>query len=162
MEYLAGDIEITDTDTFLEDLRSIANEHGAVLQALNSAYVAGEKHLARAVSLSQRSRQRGEAIASDAGLEFLLYAAGTRQIEQALQFGVSEGKQSVVIVIVGGNETEAAKDVKAVLDPRSELPAPCVDSICEWFEITEQERSATTASLEALVCERVALLTINR
>lgn len=162
MEYVVGDVEITDIDAFLDALRSIGADHGAVIQAIDARYVAGEAHLERAVQLSMRARERGEAIATDPALEILLYAAGTRQIEQALELGVSPETQTVAIVIVGGDEKHAVRDTQEMVSPLEELPEPSVEAICDWFDITERERNATTANLEALVCERVALLPIER
>ena len=162
MEVVVGSPAIDDVDAFLGIVREIEDRTDSVIQAIDSRYVAGDRHVTTAVELATRARDRGEAIADDPALEILLYVAGTRQIEQALRLGISAETTDVVIVIHGGDESAAAERVqKALVENDGEFD-PDPRAIEDWYEITTAEREATTASLETLVCERVALLTVDR
>ncbi|MCL7417425.1 MAG: KEOPS complex subunit Cgi121 [Halalkalicoccus sp.] len=164
MELLAGSAEITDLDTFLGDLDSIGQQFGCVVQAFDARYIAGPDHLERAVTLANRATERSEAIARERSVEILLYAAGRRQINRAFEIGVSEGEQAVVIVVDGEDESGAIDALSELVEPASWTPGDRADEgrITEFYAITDVERAASDASLEELVCERVALLVVER
>lgn len=162
MEIVFGRVGIPDVDAFLGQVREIGDRSGSAVQAIDARYVAGTDHLEAAVTLARRARERGEAIADDPALEILLYAAGTRQIDRGLTIGVSEDTDVAAIVIDGGDEEAAAADVRDTVVAEETDPDPDLDAITGWFDITEAERGATDASLEDLVRERVALLTVDR
>lgn len=165
MEWIAGRIEIESVDAVLERIDSITAETNTAIQAFDSRYIAGAEHIERAVELADRSIERGEAIARDRSIEILCYAAGRRQIEQAFDIGLSTDVDTVVFVLDGG-DIETARS--AILDfdcfdcDRDVIDVVDPDRIRQYYGITEVERSATTASLETLVCERIALLTIDK
>lgn len=175
MEVAEGVATVDDVDAFVERCGEIGDDYACAVQAFDARYVAGEEHLRRAVALADRAVERGETIARDRSVEILLYAAGRRQIDQALAMGVGEGERPVVVVVsADGNgdgdergdgaerERAAAGAVRALLDPAGTLGAGEEARLCEFFGVTDRERAATEASLEALVCERVALLTVER
>ena len=96
MELGEGVVEVggdrfPDVEAFVERLEAVADEHGTTVQAFDARYVISQGHLERAVELADRERTRGEAIARDRGVEILLYAAGRRQINRALEMGVDAG-----------------------------------------------------------------------
>uniref|UniRef100_UPI00366B0BC5 KEOPS complex subunit Cgi121 n=1 Tax=Cryptosporangium minutisporangium TaxID=113569 RepID=UPI00366B0BC5 len=99
-------------------------------------------------------------------VEILLYAAGRRQIDRALEMGVSEGENPVVVVVDGeGDETgalEALRELPAYVAEEPTLGVYDEETICSYFAITDAERGATDASLEDLVRERVALLEVEK
>lgn len=162
MQVVGGDVVIEDVESFLDELRSIGDRHECVVQAIDGRSVAGPGHLEQAVELAQRERRRGASIVDDPGLEILLYVAGTRQIDRALELGVSPGENQLAIVVVGEAERAGADAVRELIDGGDELPEPDEQWLCDWYEITDAERAATTGSLENLVCERVALLVVER
>ena len=162
MEVCTGRATIEDVDDFLEALTDIGDEYGATVQAFDARYVAGRQHLERAVELAGRARGRGEAIANDHGVEILLYAAGRRQINRALAMGVQEGECPVAVVVVGGDERDAAETVTALLGPGETLAGVDEETVCDFFDVNQHEREATAGTLEDIVCERVALLVVER
>jgi KEOPS complex subunit Cgi121 len=165
MESVEGMAEITDVDAFLDDIDTIAEAHGVTIQAFDARYVAGRDHIEQAVRLADRAGQRGERIARDEGVEILLYAAGRRQINEALTMGVSAGDPPVVAVVVGDDpesESAAADALADQLSPAETLDSFDKERVCEFFEISEHEREATDGDLTDLVCERVALLVVER
>lgn len=158
MELVAGEAAIEDVDGFLDRLRAIGAEHGSVVQALDARYVANRDHVERAVALARRARERGDIVADDPAMELLLYAAGTRQIDRALELGVNAGNTPLVIVIDGGNEAGAARSIRSFIEVSERIPSPDEGLLMDWFGIDDTERAATTASLADLVIERVVLL----
>lgn len=164
MELLAGTTEIDDLDSFLGELDRIGQQFDCAVQAFDARYIAGPEHLERAVVLANRATERGETIARDRSVEILLYAAGRRQINRAFEIGVSEGEYEVVIVVDGEDADGAIATLSNFVEPASWTPGDRADEerITEFYGITDAEREATDASLEALVCERVALLVVER
>ena len=162
MQVVRGQARIDAVDPFLSRLSEIGETHGSIVQAVDARYVAGDRHLTRAVELAQRAIEADATIADDPAMELLLYVAGTRQITEALTLGVGEGEQPIVVVVVGGDEEAAASTVANLIDVGEPSDSPDVERIAEWFDITTAERGATDASLEALVVERVCLLTLER
>ncbi len=162
MELAAGHVTDTDREAVLDRLDSIGAAHGSTVQAFDARYVVGRTHLERAVSFADRARDRGEAIADDRAMEILCYAAGTRQIEDALDIGVSPTEAPVVILIDGGDETAAATAVQAVVDPAPVLGDYDRERVRSFYDIGDAELAATDAGLAALVHERVALLVVER
>lgn len=162
MQIVEGTAQVDDVDQFVARLDEIGEKHGSTVQAFDARYIAGREHLERAVELARRERERGNEIARDAGVEILLYAAGQRQINQALDIGVSEGTCPVVCVVVGGDESGAAEALEALLTPAETLGEYDPDRIRSFFEISDTELDATSGDLSDIVCERVAMLVVER
>jgi KEOPS complex subunit Cgi121 len=166
MELVEGIATVSDVDTFVARLGAIGEDFDCVVQAFDARYVAGRAHLERAVKLADRAREHGEAIADDHGVEMLLYAAGRRQIDRALEMGVAAGECPTVVVVHGtgadSDESGAATAVRGLLEPAETLGAFDPERLRAFFDIGEREESATTAELPALVRERVALLAVDK
>lgn len=162
MQLVEGIATIDGVGAFVAELQALGQERGATVQAFDARYVAGLEHLERAVELANRAGERGEQIADDESVEILLYAAGRRQINRAMKMGVSEGQCPVVVVVAGGDEQAAATAIEARLDPADTLEMGDPERIREFFDISAAEVGATGASLEDLVCERVALLVVEQ
>ncbi|ELY50125.1 KEOPS complex subunit Cgi121 [Natronorubrum bangense] len=168
MELLECVLEIDDIDAFVSQLGEIGKRHDVTIQAFDASYVAGRAHLERAVELADRAIARGENVARDRAVEILLYAAGRRQIDDALEMGVGEGRQRAVILVDGedsDDETTALEtlvELDAVVRTEPTLEPQDEATLCAFFEITDAEREATDASLAALVRERVVLLEVDK
>ncbi|MFC3959669.1 KEOPS complex subunit Cgi121 [Halovivax cerinus] len=162
MEVLSGHLAIDDLDAFLGTIDTIGDRHGATIQAFDADYVAGRRHLVRAVEAAERAVANDDAIARDPAVEILLYAAGRRQIDRALEMGVDEGEGPAVIVVSGGDESAAVADLhtELALEDGAVLGARDDATLRAFFDITEREEAATDASVQELVCERVALLAV--
>jgi KEOPS complex subunit Cgi121 len=152
-----------DVGAFVEALTEIGATHDVTVQAFDARHVVSRRHIERAVEMADRGRSRGAGIARDRGIEITLYAAGRRQIDDAIRMGVSSGKTPVVILVDGpGEESDAATAVQELLVPAETLGTGDESRIKEFFDISAAELGATDAGLEALVLERVALLVIER
>ena len=170
MELVEGVVEVggerfPEVGAFVDALDTIGAEHGVTVQAFDARYVVSRRHLERAVELADRERRRGDGIARDRGVEILLYAAGRRQINRALEMGVDEGVTPAVVLVDGngdGDEPSAADAVRALCSPAETLGAYEEARVREFFDVGDAELAATDAGLEALVEERVALLVVER
>ncbi|WP_434520985.1 KEOPS complex subunit Cgi121 [Halorubrum sp. AS12] len=177
---VAGTFAIADLDAFLADLDEIAAETGAVVQAFDADLVVSATQLREAARLAARAIARGEAVARDPGVEIMLYAAGSRQIDRALKLGVSEGERSAVVLLTDFGDVSGSDRSAADLDAASEaIRALAVDSaddpdgdaigvgfdetrVREFYGVTDRELAATNGDLADLVRERVALLDVEK
>jgi KEOPS complex subunit Cgi121 len=91
-----------------------------------------------------------------------LYAAGRRQIDDALAMGVSAGETPVVAVVDGGDESEAAARLQDLFAPRQTLGRYDEERVREFFDVTDAELATVDGDIERLVCERVALLNVEK
>jgi len=97
MELIEGVAAIEDVDRFVEQLGKIGAEYGCVVTAFDARYLVGREHVAQAARLAKRAFRRSENVADDRSIEILLYAAGRRQIDRALEMGVSAGEGPIVV-----------------------------------------------------------------
>ena len=148
-------------DDLVAALAAAGTDETAV-QAFDARYVAGKRHLESAVEHANRSMTRGENVADDRAVEILCYAAGRRQIEQALEMGVDEGTTPVLVVVDGRDEAAVAERVEPIVGSAEAFGLSDPKRIATFFAVTEREREATDASLQSLVCERVALLDVEK
>jgi len=181
MEIVEGQAHVDDLDVFVGRIDQIGRDHGSTVQAFDARYVADRAHIRRAVDHAVRALERGDTIAEDPGVEILLYAAGRRQINRALEMGVSAGECPVVAVAVDpashdwrgdpagtadrpvtDAEAEAAKALESELDTGSALDATNDERLRSYFDITDRELSATDGTISDLVRERAALLVVER
>lgn len=168
MQLVAGRATVEDVDEFVASLGAIGDEHGCAIQAFDARYIVSRGHLERALELADRARARGEAVARERAVEILLYAAGRRQIERALELGVDTGEGPVVVLVAAEEDGEASDEraaataVGELLDPGDTLGEYDDERVRAFFDIGERELAATNAGLAALVGERVALLDVEK
>jgi KEOPS complex subunit Cgi121 len=170
----AGKVGISNGDDFLAVLKNIAFRYNVTIQAMDATLIAGEEHVNAAVKKALRAVEKGDNITNNISMEILLYAAGEKQIERALQMGVSKGEKKVVIVNVEVNADAdleiVAEEVKRRLgikeEPVSALELETRDKerkerIKKFFNVTDVELKAVGAQkLKKLVLERVAMLDV--
>lgn len=99
MRVVEGTGAIDDVDALIAQLNAIGEEYDCAIAAFDARYLVGPEHIARAVELAERAFRRDENVADARAIEILLYAAGRRQIDRALEMGVSAGEGPVVVVI---------------------------------------------------------------
>jgi KEOPS complex subunit Cgi121 len=167
MRLVEGVADITDVDAFVSRLGDVGAAHGVTVQAFDARYVVSRAHLERAVELADRALERGENVARDRGVEILLYAAGRRQIDQALALGVSAGTHPVVVLVDADEgdaaaEREAAAAVRTELAPEETLGAFDEERVRAYFDVGDRELAAVAGTVEDVVLERVALLDVEK
>ncbi|MGM0447216.1 MAG: KEOPS complex subunit Cgi121 [Methanobacteriota archaeon] len=177
---VAGTFAIGDLDAFLADLDEIAAATGAVVQAFDADLVVSATQLREAARLAARAIARGEAVARDPGVEILLYAAGRRQIDRALELGVSAGERDAVVLVADFGSVARADNPLADLDGAvAGVRDLATDSteirdddaldrafdenrVREFYGVTDRELAATNGHLADVVRERVALLDVEK
>ncbi|KAB1187133.1 MULTISPECIES: KEOPS complex subunit Cgi121 [Haloferax] len=164
MKVLEAEATVADLDEFIATVGDISDETGATIQAFDARFVVGRDHLERAVELADRAIARGNEIARDRAVEFILYASGRRQINRAFEMGVTEGTLPVVIVVDDGDESAAETALFERLDLETAETLGDYDEslVRDFYEIGDAELAAADGDLSALVNERVALLTVDR
>jgi len=188
MELVEGVATVEDLDAFVAELGAIGDEHDVTVQAFDARYVVDRAHLRRAVELADRALARGENVARDRAVEILLYAAGTRQIDRALELGVGEGECPTVVLVDDGDggesgrggETQAAptetataaerraaaavRDVEGPgrIEPAETFGAYDAQRVREYFDVSDAELDAVEGTLADAVGERVALLDVEK
>lgn len=169
MRVVEGEAAIDELEDFLDRLAVIADREGVTVQAFDARYVVGRQHLDHAVRMADRAIERGDAIARERSVEILLYAAGRRQIDRALEMGVGEGVGPVAVLVDAAasdaedRERAAAAAVTELLaEERPTLEEYDEERVTEFFEVGPAERAATDATLADLVRERVALLAVEK
>ncbi len=174
MKLVEGIADVDDVDAFVERVAAVSGDHGVAVQVLDAGLVADAAHLRSAVGHANRSVERDENVADDRAVEILLYAAGRRQIREALAMGVTEGKTPAVAVVDDGRlrpgepaepspaERRAAADIAKRLESATTLGTPDEERLADFFAVGDVERSASAASLPELVRERVALLDVEK
>jgi KEOPS complex subunit Cgi121 len=162
MKLVDGRAEIENLDGFLNQIGQISEETGSTIQFFNADYVAGERHLRRAAELAGRAVDRGTAIAREPAVELLLYAAGRRQINRALEMGVGEGSLAVVGVVDGGDEDAAVAAVEELLVSTDPVEWGDRETLTTFYDIGGAEESVVDGDIESIVLERVALLAVEQ
>ncbi|MFC5277426.1 KEOPS complex subunit Cgi121 [Halorubrum rubrum] len=176
-----GVLVVDDLDAFLADLEAIREETGAVVQAFDADRVVDAAHLRLATRLAARSIARGEAVARDPAVEILVYAAGRRQIDRALDLGVSPGERRAALVVADFGDVTGADGedddahppadlesaVASVEDLLSAGPEPTLgafdeEAVRDYYGVTDRELDATVGDLPDVVRERVALLDVEK
>ena len=168
MEVVEGIATVDEVDAFVARLGQIGDTNDVAVQAFDARYVVDRTHLERAVAFANRAVERGDAIADDRAVEILCYAAGRRQIDQAMTMGIAAGEVPVAVVVDAGpdpdteREAAAATSVRDLLEPAATLEDFDEAAVMDFFDISEAELAAAAGDLAGLVHERVALLVVNR
>ncbi|HEV8595273.1 MAG TPA: KEOPS complex subunit Cgi121 [Thermoplasmata archaeon] len=132
------------------------------LQLLDARFVCGPDHLVSAAEHAERAMREGTNAAKTLAVEFVLYAAGERQIGDALtKVGIRPDTTEFAVVQFGGGDPRAVLEAlgltrdDAVLEPnRQKLKA---------FGISDLEiDSVPPDRAHDLVLERVALVDLRK
>ncbi len=167
MRLLEGTVRIDDLDAFLGTLDDVTEATGTTVQAFDADYVVSPGHLERALDRADRAIARGENVARERSVEVLCYAAGRRQINRALEMGVSEGENRVVVLVDDPNgDGDAGQEAVEQLGEHVEAASVLGDydeaTVRAFFEIDDAELDAVDGNLVDLVLERVALLDVEK
>ncbi len=157
---------VTNTSHFLRFIRSVADGNGCRLILFDEAKMAGKDHVLASLRHAMRSFASGTCISNSLEMEALLYAAGTRQTNIAMQFGIHAGTNRSYLCIVPkcSPAWDALRPHMIEVDENWEILSPEKEAgLIELFGITREEREAAgNASLQDLVIERVALLDVMK
>lgn len=138
----------------IEDPRTMVECYGKRAALFNPELVAGYPHLEFARVVTDTAFERGENIARDYSIEFLVRLSGRKQIEKALRIGI--GKETYVgvfaeagVIKIMETQLKNRNDSLLELTPEKEL------SIREFFEV-----SGSGKILQKNIFEKIALLSV--
>jgi len=158
---LFGRPAIPDKREFISAIRDLQLKCGCIVQALDADKVVSKKHLLFATEKAISAFKQRRNIAKDAGMEILRYASGERQIDRALNMGVSDRTERIALILASwGSKCSWPDegDLTRLLQPDG-LGCSCrYDAVKEAFNISSAELEAVGEDrIEDLVIERVAL-----
>jgi len=123
--------------------------------------VVSKKHLLFATEKAMSAFSQKRNIAKDPGLEIMRYASGERQIEKAMNMGVSDRTERIALILANwGSDCSWPGEGELTALLRSDgLGCSCrYEAVKEAFNISSAELEAVGEDrIEDLVIERVAL-----
>ncbi len=94
--------EVQDVKTVLDLADLVSKKHGVTVQLFDADAVYNQRHLETAILHAERAFQEGRNAAKSLGAEILLYAAGERQVQRAIEAaGIRVGSKRTVILGIG-------------------------------------------------------------
>ena len=160
---------VEDVEAWLARLQATAARLGLRAQALDADAVCGLAHLLSALAHAHRAFERGKNLARTLEVEWVLCAAGVRQVGPALQrVGVRRGTARFALLVTYEGELSLADDAAAALLEGAGLRPD--DGALEFRPEALRRLGVTDAELAAvprerwqgLALERVALLDLER
>jgi KEOPS complex subunit Cgi121 len=168
---------IKDVPLFLKTLAEIGLKTGYHIVLLRKYYIAGPRHIETAIRHAVRSFDT-KPIAKTLEIEILLFIAATRQTGRISLFGVQEGENECYICLIPRitekqiEPWDLLQEVGINIDAR--VNPDCADIsndinntrllfFMDQYDITSEELAVIGENrLEDLVCERVALLCVEK
>jgi len=127
------------------------------VQLLDARLVCGRDHLLVAFEHADRAMREGTNVARSLAVEFVLYASGERQINEAIaKMGVREDTTEFAVALFGGDPAPALDALGLTRDDTVLMGTPAK---FRSFGLSEAELTTVPADRHAdLVLERVALV----
>jgi len=167
IKIVGGTVTISAPPSFMDQLQELAKKHSVMLQAVNADYVYGKHHIQSAVEHTLRAFSQKTNSLKAMELELLLYLAGERQIQKAIEkIGIRKGKQTIALIVLLEKTTSlSAHGIKTLL---SSLHIARDDSVLEGdietlkrFNISPKaQQTVSPEHYEDLILEQVALVDI--
>lgn len=140
----------------LERLSTWEQHNNCQVQIFNAGSIIGEEHLKSAYCHALRNQEREDMISSSLKMEIMLYAAGVRQIDKALDMvGIKDCTTSVVGILLEGTEKDLANFL-------SEFDAERNDALVSQEGKDPSLFNIRSGDITGQVLEKVALLDLNR
>jgi len=159
-------VTIPDKEMFLTQLRDISKRNKCTIVCLNKEMIAGQMHVETAISHAIRAWEDNQQISRSLEIEILLYAAGTRQTSLISSFGPVEGDNLCYLCVVPP-KADALNELLIFMprcpDNWEAITEKKQERLMKFFSITKEELDIVGEErLIDLVCERTALLAVNR
>jgi KEOPS complex subunit Cgi121 len=158
--------EVSDIAGFLTWLRDVSHRNGVSVVCFNADLMAGKTHVISAMLHALRAGRNSTCISDSFEIEALLYASGSRQVQEGVKFGVRQGLNRCYLCVYPVNSqvwpelsermTFSSEDWEQITDEKMEI-------LILLFGITTEEIGVTGKNrIRDLVLERVALLDVNK
>jgi len=158
--------QVLDIGKFLSWLRAISKRNSVFIVCFNAELMAGQEHVISAMCHAKRAMNKGTCISSTFEIEALLYAAGSRQCQDAAKFGVHQGLNNCYLCVYPANP-QVWSDLLTVMavstDDWEQMTDDKINVLTSLFGITNDEITVTGKDrVKDLVLERVALLEVTK
>ena len=160
---------VVHVDTWMKRLQGTAKSLDLLAQVLDATAVCGRVHLESALLHANRAFERGTNMARTLPIEWMLCAAGARQVDVAFQrVGIHPGTDNFAIMLVADDDLVPTEGQVASLLETLELERD--DGTLECSETALRNLGVGDAELAAvprerwtdLALERVAMLDLER
>ncbi len=157
MRILEGVLSVHSLRDFLNRL----NETGCTATFVDANYVVDKSHVEFAAEKALKAWKEGRRVAKTLSMEILLYCAGRRQISDAVEIGLKEGLNEVVVVVLEDECVEKLKELGFKEKPVLKLDDEKIERIRRFFGIGKEELEIVgIEKLPMLVRERIALFDV--
>ena len=160
---------VVHVDMWMRQLQRAAKDRDLVAQVLDATRVCGRVHLISAFLHANRAMERGNNLARTLPIEWVLCAAGVRQVDVAFQrVGIRPGTGSFAIMLIADDEqVPTPQQVGSLLDAvelhRDDSVLECNEEALRNLGVGDEELGAVPrASWPDLALERVAMLELER
>ncbi len=160
---------VVHVDMWMRQLQRGAKTLDLVAQVLDASTVCGRVHLESAFLHANRAMDRGNNLARTMPIEWVLCAAGVRQVDVAFKrVGIRPGTDTFAIMLVADDELVATEEqissLLATIDlERDDGVLDCTEAALRTLGVGEVELAAVPReSWPDLALERVALLELER
>jgi KEOPS complex subunit Cgi121 len=160
---------VVHVDMWMRQLQRTAKTLDLVAQVLDGDTVCGRAHLESALLHAHRAMDRGDNLARTVLIEWVLCAAGVRQVAVAFQrVGIRPGTDSFAIMLIADDDLAPTEEQVASL--LSQLDLERDDSVLDCTQAALRNLGVGDAEMAAvperswpdLALERVALLELER
>ena len=160
---------VVHVDVWMRGLQRAAESFDMWAQALDGSAVCGRVHLESALLHASRAFERGSNLARTLPIEWMLCAAGARQVDVAFQrVGIRPGTDTFAIMLVA--EGDLVPTEGQVTDLLTALDLERDDGVLECTEASLRNLGVGDAEMAAmprerwtdLALERVAMLDLER
>ncbi len=160
---------VVHVDMWMRQLQRAAKERDLVAQVLDGTRVCGRVHLESAFLHANRAMERGTNLARTLLIEWVLCAAGVRQVDVAFRrVGIRPGTEAFAIMLIADDDLVPTEEqVGSLLDAvelrRDDSVLECTDEALRNLGVGEAELGAVPRdNWPDLALERVAMLELER
>ncbi|RLF41959.1 MAG: hypothetical protein DRN12_01820 [Thermoplasmata archaeon] len=101
LNIVGGKVDIINLNDFMNSIKKFSDKYDIIIQTFDANLIYGRDHILSAVSHAIRSMEERRNRTNSLGMEILLYAAGERQLKNAIsKIGVKEGENKDIILLL--------------------------------------------------------------
>jgi KEOPS complex subunit Cgi121 len=154
--------QIDSANEFIFRAREFVIDSETLLQFLDADKVLGPEHIQSAIEHALRAFERKDNISANLAMEILIYAAGSPQIQSALdEIGVKDGCEK--IAIIADDKVELEGLLSHLNLNRDDDVLKFSESKLNEFGISESEIIACDKKkIKDLILERVAMVDVKK
>ena len=100
-EIFGGSVSISDVNGFMERIQVFSKKNSLMIQCFNADLIFDRIHLVSTVEHAMRSYDEGRMTTNSIEMELMIYAAGERQLKNAIpKMGVNDGENNIAVVFI--------------------------------------------------------------